>query len=287
MGECGDAFEGVARLDNSWPIHSNRLEISMARKSSPSFKPKLIGIIFLPPLPGSPGASHLFPSEALQEAGARAVAEAKLLTRNGFEGIILQNEGDGPFLTSQAAAETIAAFSIILAAVREVTPIPLGVHLRKSDPLAALAIASVARANFIVSPAGYGALLARERIRLNASSVFILTQLLYSQLKNEEWMKEEGVEGLILREEGGGEISSQKMKKMNFPLFFEGPLSEPSSQGRILGRELREKGDSSLTINLKKMRTEVKFLKPKLRKVKIKKIKKNKAKNGENRISSP
>ena len=38
--------------------------------------PRLIGVIHLPPLPGSPGASHLNPAVALSKAGLWAVKEA-------------------------------------------------------------------------------------------------------------------------------------------------------------------------------------------------------------------
>ena len=60
--------------------------------------PKLIGVIHLPALPGSPEAARMSPAEALQKAGLWAVKEAKILSQNGFDGIIIENFGDAPLL---------------------------------------------------------------------------------------------------------------------------------------------------------------------------------------------
>ena len=152
--------------------------------------PKLIGVIHLPSLPGSPGAAHLAPSEALQRAGLWAVKEAKLLSQAGFDGIILENFGDAPFYKTTVPAETIASMSVIAAAVRESTKALLGINVLRNDGASALAIAAITGANFIrvnvlsgVTATDQGliegnaAQLIRERIRLNAEQVSILADV--------------------------------------------------------------------------------------------------------------
>ena len=154
------------------------------------FLPKLIGVIHLPPLPGSPGASAMHPTEALQRAGIQAVNEAKILMKNGFDGIIIENFGDAPFYKTQVKPETIASFAVIAAAVRETTKLPIGINVLRNDASAALAIAAVTGANFIrvnvlsgVTATDQGLIegasadLSRERIRLGAESISILADV--------------------------------------------------------------------------------------------------------------
>lgn len=111
--------------------------------------PGLIGVIHLPPLAGSPGANNDDPSQSLQKAGLWAVREAKLLTQAGFEGLILENFGDAPFYKAGVPAETIASLSVIAAAVREATRVPIGINVLRNDARAALAIAAVTGCEFI------------------------------------------------------------------------------------------------------------------------------------------
>jgi membrane complex biogenesis BtpA family protein len=151
--------------------------------------PSLIGVIHLPPLAGSPGAAREYPAVSLQKAGLRAVQEAEVLEKAGFEAIILENFGDLPFYRDQVPPETIASLSVIAAAVREFSRIPVGINVLRNDALAALAIASVTGCDFIrvnvlsgVAATDQGiiqgnaAALLRERDRLN-SQVAILADV--------------------------------------------------------------------------------------------------------------
>jgi membrane complex biogenesis BtpA family protein len=111
--------------------------------------PRLIGVVHLPPLPGSPGASRLSPSDALGAAGLLAVKEAKQLVAAGFDGIILENFGDTPFFKDQVPTETVSAFSIIAAAVRESVKVPVGLNLLRNCALQVLPIAAVTDCRFM------------------------------------------------------------------------------------------------------------------------------------------
>lgn len=154
--------------------------------------PALIGVIHLPPLAGSPHAlrNGISPEASLQQAGLRAVQEARLLSETGFEGLILENFGDAPFYKTGCPPETVASLSVIAAAVREVSRLPLGINVLRNDARAALAIAAVCGGQFIRVNVlsgvvatdqgiieGDAAFLLRERERLGAGGIGILADV--------------------------------------------------------------------------------------------------------------
>jgi uncharacterized protein len=111
--------------------------------------PLLIGVIHLPALPGSPGAFGEHPAAVMQGAGLRAVKEAALLEKAGFEAVIIENFGDSPFYKSQVPPETIASLSVIASAVRETTRLEVGINVLRNDARSALAIAAVSGCSFM------------------------------------------------------------------------------------------------------------------------------------------
>lgn len=153
--------------------------------------PKKIAVIHLPALPGSPLANKYLPHEAIALAGYQAIAEAKILIKNGFDGIIIENFGDMPFYKNKVPPETIASMAVIGAAIRELSPkIKLGINILRNDASSALAVAAVIQADFIrvnilsgVSATDQGwieseaAFILRERDRLNANHIHILADV--------------------------------------------------------------------------------------------------------------
>lgn len=109
--------------------------------------PKLIGVIHLRPLPGSIHAHD--PAWAVEDAGFAAVQEAKILEKAGFDGVIIENFGDAPFAKDKVASETIAAISMIGAAVRETCKLKIGINLLRNAALDSMSVASVIGADFI------------------------------------------------------------------------------------------------------------------------------------------
>src|SRR4051794_18696220 len=97
--------------------------------------PALIAALPLTPFGGTPAARGRHPADALRAAGLRAVTEARTLARLGFGGILLENFGDAPFAFGPVPRETIAAYSVVAAAVRESVRIPLGIRVLGNDPL--------------------------------------------------------------------------------------------------------------------------------------------------------
>ncbi len=105
----------------------------------------LMAAIHLPPLPGSPG----FDGDA-KAVFARAVREAAQLAEWGFQGVIVENFGDAPFLPGAVGPEVVAAMAVCVQRVRDACPkLSIGVNVLRCDPLAAMAIATCAGADFI------------------------------------------------------------------------------------------------------------------------------------------
>ncbi|CCC80987.1 BtpA/SgcQ family protein [Thermoproteus tenax] len=106
--------------------------------------PRIVGVVHLPPLPGSPRYSGDFSSIV-----EFAVENARRLEDAGFDGIILENFNDAPFKPRARDPETIAAMAIAAREVRRAVSVQLGVNiLRNSGPEAA-AVASLSGASFI------------------------------------------------------------------------------------------------------------------------------------------
>jgi uncharacterized protein len=104
----------------------------------------LIGMIHLPPLPGSPRGTM-----SLDDVVAFALEEAALLESAGMDGVIVENVGDAPFFRESVPAITIAAMGVVVHAVRRATELAVGVNLLRNACLDALSIASVVGADFI------------------------------------------------------------------------------------------------------------------------------------------
>ena len=90
--------------------------------------PRLIGMVHLPALPGSPAYRG-----SLDEVLERAVADARTLTEAGFDAIMIENFGDAPFFPGTVPAATIAAMT-------------RAVHATLADPVARAAYVERARA---------------------------------------------------------------------------------------------------------------------------------------------
>jgi hypothetical protein len=105
--------------------------------------PCLLGVIHLPPLPGSPrwNGQAGFAEEL-------AFRETQLLAACGFDGVIVENFGDAPFFPGAVEPITIAAMTMCLRAAREAaTNFFRGVNVLRNDADAALAIAVATHAD--------------------------------------------------------------------------------------------------------------------------------------------
>lgn len=102
----------------------------------------VIGVVHLPPLPGSP-------RWAGEDAIEAALRDARALAEAGFDALIVENFGDAPFWKEAVPPETVAAMACAVRAVRDDAGLPVGVNVLRNDARAALGIAVATRAAFI------------------------------------------------------------------------------------------------------------------------------------------
>lgn len=106
--------------------------------------PRLIGMIHLGPLPGSPAFGG-----SLEAVIDRARHDAELLSTAGFPGLMVENFGDAPFFADDVPAVTTATMTRAVVEVRAVTDAVVGVNVLRNDGLAALAVAAATGASMI------------------------------------------------------------------------------------------------------------------------------------------
>lgn len=106
--------------------------------------PRLLGMVHLLPLPGSPR----FDGE-MSVVAATAVADAEALAEAGFPALMVENYGDLPFYSDTVPAATVAAMTVAAAAVRRATGLPVGINVLRNDALSALGIAAAVGAEMI------------------------------------------------------------------------------------------------------------------------------------------
>ena len=106
--------------------------------------PRLVGMVHLLPLPGSPGFGG-----SMQHVLEAAIADASELTRAGFPALMIENFGDIPFYADSVPAETIASITVAVDAVLKETNLTVGVNVLRNDVLAALGVAAATRASFV------------------------------------------------------------------------------------------------------------------------------------------
>lgn len=104
----------------------------------------LVGVIHLPPLPGSPRSSA-----SMRSLRARTSEDALALAAAGFDAVLVENFGDAPFFRGAVPPETVAAMAILADTARAASGLPLGVNVLRNDGASALAIAVATEARFI------------------------------------------------------------------------------------------------------------------------------------------
>ena len=90
-------------------------------------KKVLIGVVHLPPLPGSPGWGG-----DMGWVLDRAQDEASILEQGGASGIIVENFGDVPFRIGPVEPDTVAAMTLAVARVKQGTDLPVGVNMLRA-----------------------------------------------------------------------------------------------------------------------------------------------------------
>ena len=118
-----------------------------------------IGVVHLPPLPGSPRWSG-----DMAKLLSQATSEATNLIDGGVDGIIIENFGDAPFRIGQVEPETIATMTLVVHTLSQLTDLPIGINILRNDAHSALAIATATNSAFIRVNVHYGVMAADEGI---------------------------------------------------------------------------------------------------------------------------
>lgn len=106
---------------------------------------KLVGVIHLPALPGSPRGTL-----TAAECARAAASDARVLAGAGYDAIVVENFGDAPFFATRVPPVTVAAMTACAVAVRAAAPgVPLGINVLRNDGEAALSIAVCTQATFV------------------------------------------------------------------------------------------------------------------------------------------
>ncbi len=106
----------------------------------------IIGVIHLPPLPGSPR-----PGPAREALVDRALYDADALARGGAAGCIIENLGDAPFAPDAVEPHVVAWMAVLASAVsqRFDGALRLGINVLRNAGLEALGVASAVGADFV------------------------------------------------------------------------------------------------------------------------------------------
>jgi len=122
----------------------------------------LIGMIHLRPLPGAP---RYRPEEGCEAAYEVALTEARMLEAAGFDGAIVENGGDIPFLPpDRVGPETVAAMAVALRLLRDELHMPIGVNCLANAVQASIAVAAAGGGAFVRANQWANAYVANEGI---------------------------------------------------------------------------------------------------------------------------
>jgi membrane complex biogenesis BtpA family protein len=111
---------------------------------APNKKHAVIGMLHLPPLPGSPLYSGDW-----QTSMKLVLEDAKALTAGGVDALMMENFGDVPFHPGRVPSDVVAIMAAIAVEVRRASSLPLGINVLRNDGLSALSVAVASGASFI------------------------------------------------------------------------------------------------------------------------------------------
>ncbi len=145
----------------------------------------VFGMVHVRALPGTPDATL-----TVSEICRIAFLEAQTLIHHGFDGILIENMHDRPYLNRNVGPEIVAAMTMVGQTIKSRLEVPCGIQILAGANEAALAVAQAAGLDFIraegfvfghmadegVMQADAGTLL-RYRRRIGAEHVAIFTDI--------------------------------------------------------------------------------------------------------------
>ena len=107
---------------------------------------RIVGVIHLPPLPGSPRGPSARDMSSILDCAQR---DALTWARGGADALIIENFGDVPFTKGRVGPETIAAMTLAVATAIAASGLPTGVNVLRNDVEGAVAVAAAAGGSFV------------------------------------------------------------------------------------------------------------------------------------------
>lgn len=107
---------------------------------------RLVGVIHLPPLPGSARGPS---AREFQHVLDHARRDAATWTLAGANALIVENFGDVPFCKGPVGPETVAAMTLAVSSIIAESGLPVGVNVLRNDVEAAVAIAAMSGGSFV------------------------------------------------------------------------------------------------------------------------------------------
>lgn len=104
----------------------------------------LVGMIHLEALPGTPKGGL-----AVTEIIRKAVGEARLYRQAGFQGLMVENMHDRPYLKRTVGPEIVATVTAVVREIRRETEMPVGIQILAGANREALAAALASGAGFV------------------------------------------------------------------------------------------------------------------------------------------
>lgn len=105
--------------------------------------PRLVGMVHLLALPGSPRFGG-----SIDQVLSTAAEDARILVDAGFPALMVENFGDVPFFADRVPPETIAAMTLAVDRVVG-SGVPVGVNVLRNDALTAIGVAAATGSRFI------------------------------------------------------------------------------------------------------------------------------------------
>ncbi len=186
---------------------------------TPLIQPALMGMVHVKALPGTP-----FNEYSIDKICEDAVKEAEIYRIAGFDGILIENMHDRPYLKGKVGPEVVAGMTRVASEIRRKVgkKFPVGIQILAAANIEALAVAHLAGLDMIraegcvfahvadegIIEASAGELL-RERRRLGAERIRIWTDIqkkhsahsITSDLGLEDWIHGAeffGMDGVIV-----------------------------------------------------------------------------------------
>ena len=104
----------------------------------------IIGMVHLPPLPGSP----IYNGKGLKEVIDRALYDVNELQEGGVNALEVENFSDPTYYPQEVGPELVAAMAVISDRIMKIAKVPVGICIL-SDPKASLSVAHAVGARFV------------------------------------------------------------------------------------------------------------------------------------------